>query len=836
MARNENEPLNLTDAAPPEDQSLPRLPEEAGPLGEMEGELRKYAGIIIAFWWVILLFVLVGAGLGAGYCFFADRVYRATCRFEMFREQRVDFSSDARRGPGPEDPLGRQVVVMKSGVLRGRVRDRLKPKWGEVLTDEQMSPSVRISRLGEADSMVDISVDAADKEYAEDFLAEMLQVFKELRREEVLDTTKKAMTNLRREQEDLARELEAAQEELSQFEKNHALKYTHTKAMYDERFLANLVQRENALKMERTMLESQLDFLDTADAATIRDALNLTMETHQDALDMTGFGNIGPGTNAENPAGDATGATASQTGDSATASAAGLKRIKWGEERSWQEQTANLLRLRAEYEDKLAIYKQDHPKMVQLQEAISSAERRLKLAGEIALKRLTGRLSAVKVQLEALQTAQRSWRQDLALTDEQRADHAKLVAKVQHLKRLYDEVYKRILDGSVENVDPLFTRLIEPIQQIDEAVWPAKMKIMSLSILAAVAAGVAVAFMLDLLDTKFLDIMSIEQQLGLPYISGVPNWGRVFKSFKGDQNRILVTRDKSDVATETYRTLRASVEYAIGDAKSYVLMLTSGDEAEGKTVTVLNLAILMAWSGKRVLLVDGDLRRGGCHRPLEIPGKPGFCEWLMGEQSDWRDVVSKTSYENLDFMPSGKYRHEVPEMLSATKLTNMAKEWREQYDLILVDSAPVGRVIDTGLLARASDGVLLVVRHGEARFADVRHSVHRLHDANLIGFCLNGIETGRRRRSYYGYSGRGYYYNRGGRYGYGYGYGYYGGYGGYGGYGQRQYGYDYQGATPAPYEATHPYERVPYGRPYEHHAYDKPYERVYDEPYGESNS
>lgn len=770
-------------------------PPGGGPLDESgAGDVRQYLSVLMAYWWVILLFILAGTGLGAAYSVFAKPIYRATCRFEVFREPRLDLSEDSRRGGqnnNMEGELGRQVIVLKSGVLRGRVRDSLKPKWEEQISDRFLTPKISVDRLREAQTMVDIQVDAVDAEYAKDYLEEMLDVFQELRREEVLKTTDKALTNLRREQEDISRELEAAQEALAQFEQKHNLKFTRTKAQYDEQFLANLVQRENALKMEQKMLESQVDFLEQADAATIRDALQLTMETHENALDMSNFLSVsrGEGNMGGEEGGD-------MGGRGQQESAEGMQRLQWGEERDWQQQEAKLLRLKAEYEDKLEVFKASHPEMQEMQDEIKEAQRNLELAGSIALKRLAGRLSAVRVQKNALSDAARAWRRELQLTTEERADHGKLVSKVQHLEELYNEVYKRILDGSVVNVDALFTRLIEPIRSLSEPVWPDKVKVMALAILAAVALGVGTAFVLDFFDTSFLDIMAIEQRLGLPYICGVPNWGRVLKSFKPDSDRILVTRDKSDVATETYRTLRASVEHAIGNRDSYSLMVTSGDEAEGKSVTVLNMAILFAWSGKKVLLVDGDLRRGTCHRPLEIPGTPGFCELLVGEQPDWRSTVSETSYENLSFLPAGKYRHEVPEMLSATKLSQLMQEWRAEYDIVLLDSAPVGRVIDTALLSRFCDGVMLIVRHGEARFANVRHALHRLPDANVVGFCLNGVEMGRRRRGYYGYYGSYY----GGRYGYGaqpaYGYG---------------YGYGAAGAPPVPYETpSRPYERPPY--------------------------
>ena len=777
----------------------PLPPPGSGSIGQ-EGDIRQYLNILLAYWWVILLFILVGTGLGAAYTVFAKPIYRATCRFEVFREPRLDFSDGNQRASQAsfEGELGRQIIVLESGVLRGRVRDRLEPRWEEQIAEQNLSPKVEVDRLREAQTMVDIQVDAVESEYAKDYLEEMLQVFQELRREEVLETTDKALTNLRREQEDIARELEAAQEALTNFEQKYNLKFTRTKAAYDEQFLANLVQRENALKMEEKMLESQVEFLEQADAATIRDALKLTVETHENALDMADF--MRPSESGMQ--GEANGGAQTPRGMNGgqESTAGGLKRLQWNEEQDWQQQEAELLRLKAEYKDKLDVYKASHPKMQEIQDAIKAAQRNLELAGSIALKRLAGRLSATRIQRTALSEAANAWRRELQLTTEQRADYGKLVSKVQHLEELYNQVYKRILDGSVVNVDALFTRVIEPIRSLSEPVWPAKVKIMILAILAAGVLGVGTAFVLDFFDTSFLDIMAIEQRLGLPYICGVPNWSRVLKSFKPDSDQILVTRDKSDIATETYRTLRASVEHAMGNRDSYSLLITSGDEAEGKSVTILNMAILFAWSGKKVLLVDGDLRRGACHRPLEIPGTPGFCELLVGEVPDWRSVVSETSYDNLSLLPAGKYRHEVPEMLSATKLSQMMQEWRDEYDIVLLDSAPVGRVIDTAMLSRFCDGVMLVVRHGEARFANVRHAMHRLPDANVIGFCLNGVEMGRRRRSYYGYYGS----YSGGNYGYG---------------ASAAHSYGYGSDAPLPYERV-PYEeyRRPYERPpYENH-------------------
>lgn len=770
-------------------------------------DIRQYISVVLAYWWVVLLCLVLGTTVGAIYCVFKTPVFRANCRYELLRDPRLTLGLE---GSGPlggvsviERQLMRQVVIMRSGAVVGRVRERLKAKWEAQLEEEHLTPKVGVSTLREASSMVDIQVDAVDRDYAKDFLEELLRVHQDLRREEMLENTDRALTNLRREQEDLQRELEAAQEALTQFEQKHNLMFTQTRSVYDERFLANLIQRENVLRMEKAMLESQYSFLETADAETIREALALTLQTHDLAADVMGM--VPP-----------EGATeVAAVAEPVRVSAGDLRRVQMTDGSGWLSTEAEVVRLKTRLEDMAETYKPDHPKMIELRKQLEEAERNLRLNASIALRRISARLRAVTLQMEALSKAARAWRKELELTTEQRADHANLVRKVTRLKELFDQVYSRILDNSLVNVDPYSSRLVEPVSARMEPVRPNKPLTMVIAIVISLGTGVGLAFVLDYLDTSFLDVMAIEQRLGLQYISGVPNWGRVLKAFNPEKDRVLVTRDKSDICTETYRTLRASLETAMGNESNRVLMLTSGDEGEGKTQTALNLAIVFSWSGKRVLLVDGDMRRGGCHRPLEVPGKPGICEWLLGDEGDWRALVRDTSYENLKLLPAGKFRQEVPEMLSAARFEAMLEDCRKEYDLVILDSAPVGRVVDTSLLARLCDHVLLIVRHGEARFANVRHALHRLAGANVIGFCLNGIDLGRRRRGYYGYYGR-YYYGRYAYYpyfysypGYGYRYPSYGGYGSAAPY----------GGPPAPYGAPPP---VPYGPPV---TYGQPYQK-----------
>ena len=124
--------------------------------------------------------------------------------------------------------------------------------------------------------------------------------------------------------------------------------------------------------------------------------------------------------------------------------------------------------------------------------------------------------------------------------------------------------------------------------------------------------------------------------------------------------------------------------------------------------------------------MDGDLRNASLHRPLNVRGKKGLSDLLVGRVTDWHDLVQPTDYDNLSFVPAGKFEHNVPELLAPGNMKQLVAAWRDEYDLVIIDSAPVGRVVDTMTLAGAVDGVLLVVGHEGASFGDVRHSLRRL--------------------------------------------------------------------------------------------------------------
>ncbi len=728
-------------------------PQQGETLSADEGgiDIQRYFFMILARWWIILLFLLIGAGAGVYKYMNAEPVYRASCTYELSQPGIGTVGSEEGGTlPRLEQKLERQLYALQSGRIKGRTWRNLKSEWAGQLEEAGSIPSVHVRQSNKIPTIIHINADSLNGEYALAYLKEMLNVYQDYQRKHLMRRKERSLEKLREEQRKIRKDLRQAQKKLRAFESEHNIRFTKTKAEYDEKFLAKLVQRKNSIRMERTMLKSQFPFLQDASAVTIRDVLALNRETHDLTAGRAGM----PAQTTSDQSNN------NNQGRAMTTSPRGNVTTSWPKKAGWKSTKAKLQQLQGEYEDKLDIYKKSHPKMVKLRKRIHETERKLEISAKIAFQRLKNRYEALKIQGKSLAQAAQNWRRELNLSTETQAEYEQLRSKVSHYKELYDKVYTHILDSSLMDADSLYSKVLNKPHLRGSPIAPDKKKALALPLFIALVASGGVIFLLEQCQSGVLDVPAIEQRLGIPYLCGVPDWAQTDKQFKRKPNRILVTRDKSDVTTEVYRTMRTSVEYAINGQTPYTLMVSSDLKGSGKSLTTLNLAVTMSWTGKKVLLVDADLRRGALHRDLGLERGKGLCQLLRGEVSDWKDIVYKTQYETLDLVQSGRFSHDVPEFLDAQRLRELFNSFHEHYDYVILDSAPISMVADPSVIASACDGTLILIDHENTNFNYVRHAAHRLANANIIGFCLNSITVPKTRYGYYryGYYQYGHYY------------------------------------------------------------------------------
>lgn len=216
-----------------------------------------------------------------------------------------------------------------------------------------------------------------------------------------------------------------------------------------------------------------------------------------------------------------------------------------------------------------------------------------------------------------------------------------------------------------------------------------------------------------------------------------------------NQRRHILNKNSSFHVKEAYKTLRTNIRFFLNDKKCKKICITSGAMGEGKSITVLNLAISFAEDGKKVLLIDGDMRRPALARLLVEKAAPGLSNVLAG-LADVNQAIREDIYPNLDLLFSGDIPPNPSELLGSEGMNKMLEALSEKYDYILVDTPPINMVADTCVIANLLDGVLYLVRQNKTEKDSVRRGVCQLQltGAKLLGFVMNGIDLDEKKRYY----------------------------------------------------------------------------------------
>jgi succinoglycan biosynthesis transport protein ExoP len=307
------------------------------------------------------------------------------------------------------------------------------------------------------------------------------------------------------------------------------------------------------------------------------------------------------------------------------------------------------------------------------------------------------------------------------------------------------------------------------IDVVDYALPPASpvLKPQSTVILTAlvfgVLGGIVIAFLMEALDTGLRSIAEIESITELPSLAIIPRGRRssadqAASLTTAQRNISVLTQPKSQFA-EAFRSLRTSLLLSTAGHPPKFILSTSATPSEGKTTIATNLAAILAQRDTRVLLIDADLRRPNVHHRFGLNGKTGLTTVLTGTTTLEEAVQNVPEIPNLDILPSGPVPPFPTEMLGSEAMESLMKRCGEIYDHIVIDSPPILSVTDGVLLARQSDAVVLVVRHGKSS----KHVVRRARDlllrsgAPITGIVLNAVDlSSPEYYGYYGYSGYSY--------------------------------------------------------------------------------
>jgi succinoglycan biosynthesis transport protein ExoP len=251
-------------------------------------------------------------------------------------------------------------------------------------------------------------------------------------------------------------------------------------------------------------------------------------------------------------------------------------------------------------------------------------------------------------------------------------------------------------------------------------------------------------------DDRFTSIMEVNQALGDTVMGMLPK----VTAEKSGVPRLLEANDSRHVYTESYRSLRSALHFLeTGEDHPKVLLITSATPSEGKSTVSANLAHTLAMAGSRVLLVDGDLRRGQLHRLLGVQNEIGLTDLLVGSCAQ-EQAIQRDSFPNLAFIARGKSHGNPGDLLLSSQFDYHVARWRQEFDYVLIDSSPVFAAADAGSLASRVDGTLFLVRSHHSSAKVTREALEQLvqRRGKILGVVFNMADTSARSHYHYKYA------------------------------------------------------------------------------------
>jgi capsular exopolysaccharide synthesis family protein len=268
-------------------------------------------------------------------------------------------------------------------------------------------------------------------------------------------------------------------------------------------------------------------------------------------------------------------------------------------------------------------------------------------------------------------------------------------------------------------------------------------RVIFLAIVAFVGLAVGLVLLLDRLDRRFRYPEQATKSLGLAIVGAVPR-------LRSRSRRPLDVETMTSLV-EAFRTLRLSIRHEWAPGTPITLTVSSPGPNEGKSLVASNLAVSFANAGQRVLLVDGDARRGALNRTFGVARGPGLIDYLDGSHPI-DEIIQSANMPNLSFIGSGSRPVNAPELLASERLLTLMSLLRERYDVVIVDAPPLLAGSDPLALGVATGNLLMVLRTAVSdwRLADAKLELVDRLPIRVLGTVLNGIEESGMYR-YYGY-------------------------------------------------------------------------------------
>lgn len=309
--------------------------------------------------------------------------------------------------------------------------------------------------------------------------------------------------------------------------------------------------------------------------------------------------------------------------------------------------------------------------------------------------------------------------------------------------------------GTVGNV-----RILDNPVQPYQPIKPKKSLIVAVAVLLGGFLGVAIILLRQALRRGISDPNELEQKLGLPLYCVIPfsdDEAKMLRKSKGKASRVLAKESSKELAIEALRGMRTSLHFALMESDNNRVVISGASPGVGKSFLSMNLAYLLAEAGKKVLLVDADMRKGHINDYIGAKRSPGLSEVVAG-QAEVSDALHTPFDVSLSVMTTGEYPPNPSELLMTDRFSQLLEQAGNDYDVVIVDTPPIMAVADAGIISPLAGATFVVVRSQVNTMDEVEAATKRLsqHGNKVAGYLFNGLRksdsgSGYGKYSYYQY-------------------------------------------------------------------------------------
>lgn len=380
-----------------------------------------------------------------------------------------------------------------------------------------------------------------------------------------------------------------------------------------------------------------------------------------------------------------------------------------------------------------------HPELIKVRRLIEAADTRVKAEQAKVVQAAQADVQAARAQETLLAQAVETQKSAATAMRRKQIEYDALEREAASDRQIFDSLLQRAKETGVSgDLMASNIRVVDAADMPHSPISPQEVRDMTIVSALALVLGVLAAFVANYLDKRIKTPDEVKAQLGLPCLGIVP----LTAEQTGDQR--LLTNDTPALFQEAFRAVRTSVLFSSLGESSHTLLITSTGPHEGKTLVATNLAVSLAQTGRRVLMIDADMRRPTVHIMLSrsrVPGLSGL------SQPGWtfEKAVVKTAVENLSLLPAGETPANPTELLSSQLFEQMLAQVAKAYDWVVVDSPPVMAVTDATLIGHLATGVVFVVGAEQTSGETALNALEKLHGgrARFIGAVLNRVRLER---------------------------------------------------------------------------------------------